>query len=626
MRYQDFQFVLPNIQQTVIGTQGEVARFIPYRMDTTPESILQELRRQPHMAQLTAHLDRGRQLYLLEGERPELLFLAAEYIASYHRLADTLSCHWDTGSDCEDPDIEEDWQDGDPNFRDFDFSKSIPLLTLQQLQSFYSPDEGFGFGNQMYRPDMTPQKRPWWTLSQDSPLIISLIDPDQEGIFFSSNLSPLPRMLRSVGERPLIIVLTVQTQTNSSLDSDMDWTSAFDGMSMDDVSFELETDCIRLESPDQESRYKQDILRQLARERKAPLVRGASALKILSLVEEHRGDMDNRTISKAVSNALLRRKAAGPLRERDFAYLSSVFPRRQAQTAQEEQPSALVGQEDIRRKLERVADSMVFQKRRRALGLPCSPIHYTFAFLGAPGTGKTSWAVWLTKEMTRRGLLRSSSFISINAAELKAKYVGHTTGKVKALFQQYNAILLDEAYSLSEGDDAFSREALAQLCIELEEHAEDRLVIFAGYGGSSDPADNRMLHFLQSNPGINSRVSFKVHFPSLQSEELVLVLRSMLEREHYTLPEDFPALAEGFFQQRMGRRAFGSCREARNLADRIKLQLAARLGDCSECGGETLSGIQSQDIQRAAAEILEEYRLLEENGERRIGFLSPAPL
>ena len=49
MRYQDFQFVLPNIQQTVIGTQGEVARFIPYRMDTTPESILQELRRQPRL-------------------------------------------------------------------------------------------------------------------------------------------------------------------------------------------------------------------------------------------------------------------------------------------------------------------------------------------------------------------------------------------------------------------------------------------------------------------------------------------------------------------------------------------------------------------------------------------------
>ena len=44
MRYQDFQFVLPNIQQTVIGTQGEVARFIPYRMDTTPAVSYTHLR------------------------------------------------------------------------------------------------------------------------------------------------------------------------------------------------------------------------------------------------------------------------------------------------------------------------------------------------------------------------------------------------------------------------------------------------------------------------------------------------------------------------------------------------------------------------------------------------------
>lgn len=623
---QEYQFVCPNLQQRVIGTQGEVARFLPYRTEVTSEAILRELRRQPHMAQLTARLDRDRQLYLLEGDRMELLLLAAEYIASYHRQLDTLACHWDCDSDCEDPDCGEDWQDGDPNLRSFDFSQNIPFLTLQQLQSFYFPNEGLGFGNQMYRPDMVPQKRPWWTLAQDAPLVVSLEDPDSEGGFFSFSMSPLPRLLRALGERPLIVILSLRPRLGIDPESGPDWGEGFCSMTMDDLSFELETDCVHLESPNQESRYKQDILRQLARARQAPLVRDASPLRILSLIEEHRGNVDNQTIAKSVSNALLRRKGSGPLRERDFAYLSAVFPRRQPGRSQEEQERALVGQEDIRRRLEQVAASISLQKRRKALGLPCSPIHYTFAFLGAPGTGKTSWAMWLAREMVRRNLLPNANSISINAAELKAKYVGHTTGKIKALFQQYSVIILDEAYSLSEGDDAFSREALAQLCVELEEHAEDRLVIFAGYGGSSDPEDNRMLRFLQSNPGINSRVSFKIHFPSLRSEELVAVLRSMLEQERYTLPEDFPALAEGFFRQRMGRRAFGNCREARNLADRVKLHLAARLGDCSECGGEALSDILPQDIQGAAAEILEEYRLLERDGERRIGFLPAAPL
>lgn len=333
---------------------------------------------------------------------------------------------------------------------------------------------------------------------------------------------------------------------------------------MEDVSFELETDRIRLEAPDQESRYKREVLCQLAREKGSPLAPKASAERILSLIEEHRGNVSNRTIAKAVSNALLRRKAQG---------------------------------------------------------LPCSPIHYTFAFLGAPGTGKTSWARWLAREMETRGLLNGSSTICVNAAELKAKYVGHTTGKVKALFEQYNAIILDEAYSLAEGegDDCFAREALAQLCVELEDHAEDRLVIFAGYGGSRDRGDNRMPRFLQSNPGINSRVSFKIWFQDFQVRDLTEVFRYMLEWERYVMPPE-TAAEEDFFRNRLKSPAFGNCREARNLADRVKLRLAARLAGREDCPKEELSRVLPQDVEDAAAEILEEYRALERDGGRAIGF------
>lgn len=48
----------------------------------TPEAILKELRRQPHMAQLAQKLDAGRRVYLLEGSDAEQLFLAAEYIGT----------------------------------------------------------------------------------------------------------------------------------------------------------------------------------------------------------------------------------------------------------------------------------------------------------------------------------------------------------------------------------------------------------------------------------------------------------------------------------------------------------------------------------------------------------------
>ena len=624
MKTQPYHIVLPNLTKKTIGTQGEAACFLPYRKGLTLDGITAELARQPHMAPLLRHLDGKRRLYLLDGDRMELLLLAAEYIAAFHHL--TEPCEEGVCEDYDGLDGEEgtEWEDGDVNRRSFDFSAGIPFLMDQQLQSFYFPDEGFGFGGHMYRPDLTPQKNPWWTLCPQAPLIVSTADPGQGLVPFPMSLSGLPRLLQAMEERPLIILLTLRPPGADSGGDGREWVTDFSPMSMDDLSFELETDCIRLNTPGQESRYKRDILRQLARERNAPLLRGASALKILSLVEEHRGDMDNRTIAKAVSNALLRRKTQGPLRERDFAYLSSLFPGRKVQ-AEEKEENELVGQADIRRQLERVADSMAFQKRRHALGLPCSSIHYTFAFIGPPGTGKTSWAMWLAREMARRDLLRDTSFIAINAAELKAKYVGHTTGKVKALFQQYSVILLDEAYSLAEGngDDCFAREALAQLCVELENHREDRLVIFAGYGGSSDAGDNRMLHFLQSNPGIHSRVSFQVHFPPLEPEALAGVFRSMLEREQFRLPPEALPIAEEFFRRRMGDRAFGNCREARNLADRVKLQLAARQEGLSSCTREQLSQILPRDVEGASAEILEEFQLLAQDRERRIGFLAP---
>ena len=90
------------------------------------------------------------------------------------------------------------------------------------------------------------------------------------------------------------------------------------------------------------------------------------------------------------------------------------------------------------------------------------------------------------KIMEEEKLLPGSHFTCVNGAELKGMYVGHSAPKTKALFEENDIIVIDEAYSLT-GDrsepDSFSREAIAQLVIELEEHAEDKLVIFAGYGG-----------------------------------------------------------------------------------------------------------------------------------------------
>ena len=80
--------------------------------------------------------------------------------------------------------------------------------------------------------------------------------------------------------------------------------------------------------------------------------------------------------------------------------------------------------------------------------------------------------------------------MSMNAAQLKGKYVGHTAHRIAELFDSFDAIFLDEAYSLAANDagtmDIFSQEGLAQLCVELEEHAREKSSLYSlGTGGRS---------------------------------------------------------------------------------------------------------------------------------------------
>lgn len=606
----DVIFILPQTKKTVIGTQGEVAEYIPYRMEdgVTPERILRELRAQEHLAPLAEYISVGRRIYLIESESREVLQLAAEYIGTYHRLEEgTIAC---VESDIDMDEDREAWENGDTNHREFDFEDNLPYLSEGDLSEVYSSDRGMGFGGSFFRSERS-SSRPWWTMSHDAPVAVETY----------GDLSRLPEFIRAMEARERIILLHHIPKLR---EGEVDFSAGMwsDAMKLSDLSFELETEMLRLEPPAEGSEYKRRVLRRLARMKGEGFAPSTDLGRILSLITESRGDADNATLSKAVSNAYLRRKTKGRLTARDFEYLSTFRSVSKKKEVKAPEKQTLIGQPSVRRQLERIVDTMTVAKRRRELGLPADEIHYTFAFMGAPGTGKTTWAMHLAAEMKERGLLDNTESICINAAELKAQYVGHTTGKVKALFEQYGVIILDEAYSLAEGEhgDSFGAEALAQLCVELEKHSSDRLVIFAGYGGLSNSEDNRMLRFLQSNPGINSRVSFKIHFDNFEADELVEVFRSMLCAGGYTVPRGCDALVAGFFRERMRDRAFGNCRDARNLADRVKTHAASRLARRVDFTREEAACILDGDVAAAAEEILAEYRGLNRDEKPCIGF------
>ena len=167
----------------------------------------------------------------------------------------------------------------------------------------------------------------------------------------------------------------------------------------------------------------------------------------------------------------------------------------------------IVGQEEMKETLCKLGAVFSYSQKRRLYDLNTAEIHKVFAFIGPPGTAKTTAARYFARMMSEEGVLSGhrNTRSSVTGTQLKAKYVGQTAARVHDIFMDNDIIIIDEAYSLvnyneTSRTDSFSQEALAQLCIEVEDHSHDKLIIFAGYGGDIDDKHNKMKKFLDENP------------------------------------------------------------------------------------------------------------------------------
>lgn len=243
---------------------------------------------------------------------------------------------------------------------------------------------------------------------------------------------------------------------------------------------------------------------------------------------------------------------------------------------------SLVGIDNIKDDINGIVETFKYNKRRVSLGLKNGGYHNVHMMLGAPGTAKTTVAKILGDIMVEEHLLDNNRFISINGAELKGMFVGHSAPKVKALFEDYEIIFIDEAYAIAAKNngesDSFSQEAISQLIIELENHGMDRLVIFAGYGGPNvSDQDNKMLDFLKCNPGIRSRINSTIVFESYNADQMLDIFKKQAKMSQYRIPKAADKYVLEFFSERAKEEDFGNGREARSLLENATVQAAKRI-------------------------------------------------
>ncbi len=275
----------------------------------------------------------------------------------------------------------------------------------------------------------------------------------------------------------------------------------------------------------------------------------------------------------------------------------------------------LIGLDSVKTQINELASYLQFLKIRQEKGLEDSQkINLHSVFVGNPGTGKTTVANMLGKIYQSLDLLPHGKVHEVGRADLVGEFIGQTAPKVKkALDQARGGILfIDEAYALTNrGDDNkdFGREVIEVLLKELSDGKGDIAIIFAGY-------PKEMTQFLNSNPGLNSRLRNVIHFPDYSPDDLMEIAEYTAQKRGVLMASEarevmYKKLVE-IYRNRDNQ--FGNARYVNGIIDEAKQNLAIRImknhEQIEELPPESLSEILPEDIIRTFPVAVQDLDLL----------------
>ena len=253
----------------------------------------------------------------------------------------------------------------------------------------------------------------------------------------------------------------------------------------------------------------------------------------------------------------------------------------------------LVGLEGVKEEVHRLVNLVKIRKAREDQGLKVPVMSFHMVFTGNPGTGKTTVARLMGRIFKCLGLVKGGQLVETDRSGLVGTHLGETAPMTNAKVDEAmdGILFIDEAYTLTQGEDDYGREAIATLLKRMEDDRDRLVVIVAGY-------TDEMRDFMAGNPGLRSRFAKTIDFADYTDAELASIFRMQAKKNQYKLDKALDETLPDVIRKLAPRRdrQFGNARFVRNLFEKAVERQADRLGGSGQMDGESLVTLTTADL------------------------------